>query len=118
MSGWVGGGPKRKPMGGITQGVDLEDGFHYTHIRGSSSDNVAKQHLALLNQGLKTNVPGASIAVTQMVTHMNPEPTTEYQYAERIRRDAQHLEDPELIVSVLNVFRKRVTEVVKARKPE
>ena len=48
-----------------------------------------------------------------MVTHTNPEPTTEYEFAERIRGDIQAISEPHLLVSLLNTFKVRMDTLRK-----
>ena len=54
-----------------------------------------------------------STSITQIVQHVNPEPSSEFEYAERIRADVSKISDPSLMVSILKVLQARMAEIKK-----
>ncbi len=54
-----------------------------------------------------------STSITQIVHHVNPEPTTEFEFAERIRGDIGRIHDPHLMVTILKVLQSRMAEIKK-----
>ena len=56
--------------------------------------------------------------VSVLTTYTNPDPGTEYEYAERMRSDAHNVHDTHLLISVLNVIRRRVTDIQEEKKKQ
>ena len=54
-----------------------------------------------------------STSITRIVQHVNPEPSSEFEYAERIRADVSKISDPSLMVSILKVVQARMAEIKK-----
>ena len=54
-----------------------------------------------------------STSITQIVQHVNPEPTSELEYAERIRADIEKISNPHLMVTILNVLQARMADIKK-----
>ena len=54
-----------------------------------------------------------STSITQIVQHVNPEPSSEFEYAERIRADVSKISDPSLMVSILKDGQVRMAEIKK-----
>ena len=86
-----------------------------TILQGGDGADLHQQQLAVLSKALYPPGPRGSIAVTQVVTHMTHEPESQYEYAERMRSDALHINDVSLIVSVLNVLKSRTVDIAAGR---
>ena len=54
-----------------------------------------------------------STSITQIVQHVNPEPTSELEYAERIRADIEKISNPHLMVTILKVLQARMADIKK-----
>ena len=55
----------------------------------------------------------ASTSITQIVQHVNPEPASEFEYAERIRNGVAMISDPNLMVTILKVLQTRMADIKK-----
>ena len=54
-----------------------------------------------------------STSIMQIVQHVNPEPTSEFEYAERIRADIEKISNPNLMVTILKVLQARMADIKK-----
>ena len=54
--------------------------------------------------------------VAIVTTYSNPDPESEYELAERIRKDVGKITDMSLLISVLDTIRSRVTSIHAAKK--
>ena len=54
---------------------------------------------------------GPRISVTQIVSRNEDEPENEYQYADRIARDIQMLNEPHFILSVMKSVQQRINAI-------
>ena len=50
-------------------------------------------------------------SITQIVQHTNPEPTSEYQYADRVCADLEFINEPHLMMSILTTVRARMLKI-------
>jgi hypothetical protein len=67
--------------------------------------------LEQLSRNLKPVVERGTCQVAVVTTYSNPEPTSEYERAERVRADIDQITEMNLLLSVLNCIRQRVTQL-------
>jgi hypothetical protein len=67
--------------------------------------------LVQLSRTLKPVVEKGTCQVAVVTTYTNPEPTTGYERAERVRKDIEQIDEMNLLLSVLQCIRQRVVQL-------